>query len=213
MIQGITDFLHTILREFYHFSGNYGLAIILLTVLIRLVTWPLTSKQLASAKSMQELQPELKKIQEKYKGNKEKLNEETMLLWKKNKVNPVSGCLPLILQFPILIAMFRVLEHPQRLYDTIAGFSPYFLMLDMTQQDPTYILPILSAVTTYWQQKVMMTDKSQQMLLVMMPIMILFFSVSFQAGLVLYWVVNNLLSVGHHLFLNRVSAKGVADKE
>lgn len=208
MIQAITDFLHVILKHFYQFSGNYGLAIILLTILIRLVTLPLTGKQLASAKAMQDLQPELKKIQDKYKDNKEKLNQETMELWKRNKVNPLTGCLPLIIQFPILIAMFRVLEQPQRLYETIAGFSPYFLMLDMTQKDPTYILPVLSAVTTYWQQKIMMTDKMQQALLIAMPLMILFFSINFQAGLVLYWVVSNVLSVGHHYLLNRAPARG-----
>ncbi len=208
MIQAITDFLHVVLKELYQFSGNYGLAIIMLTILIRLVTWPLTSKQLASAKAMQELQPELKKIQDKYKDDKEKLNQETMELWKKNKVNPLTGCLPLIIQFPILIAMFRVLEQPQRLHETIVGFSPYFLMLDMTQKDPTYILPVLSAVTTYWQQKVMMTDKTQQALLIAMPLMILIFSVNFQAGLVLYWVVSNILSVGHHYLLNRAPARG-----
>jgi YidC/Oxa1 family membrane protein insertase len=208
MIQAITDFLHVVLKELYQFSGNYGLAIIMLTILVRLVTWPLTSKQLASAKAMQELQPELKKIQDKYKDDKEKLNQETMDLWKKNKVNPLTGCLPLIIQFPILIAMFRVLEQPQRLHETIAGFSPYFLMLDMTQKDPTYILPVLSAVTTYWQQKVMMTDKTQQALLIAMPLMILIFSVNFQAGLVLYWVVGNILSVGHHYLLNRAPARG-----
>lgn len=212
MIQAITDFLHVILKHLYEFSGNYGLAIILLTILMRLLTWPLTSKQLASAKAMQELQPELKKIQDKYKDNKEKLNQETMELWKRNKVNPLTGCLPLIIQFPILIAMFRVLEQPQRLYDTIAGFSPYFLMLDMTQKDPTYILPVLSAVTTYWQQKVMMTDKSQQALMIAMPLMILIFSVNFQAGLVLYWVVSNVLSVGHHYVLNRAPARGATGK-
>jgi len=208
MIQAITDFLHVILKHLYQFSGNYGLAIILLTLLIRLVTLPLTGKQLASAKAMQDLQPELKKIQDKYKDNKEKLNQETMELWKRNKVNPLTGCLPLIIQFPILIAMFRVLEQPQRLYETIAGFSPYFLMLDMTQKDPTYILPVLSAVTTYWQQKIMMTDKMQQALLIAMPLMILFFSINFQAGLVLYWVVSNVLSVGHHYLLNRAPARG-----
>jgi YidC/Oxa1 family membrane protein insertase len=213
MIQAITDVLHVVLKNLYQFSGNYGLAIILLTILIRLLTWPLISKQLASAKAMQDLQPELRKIQDKYKDNKERLQQETMELWKRNKVNPMAGCLPLIIQLPILIAMFRVLEQPQRLHDTIVGFSPYFLTMDMTKSDPYYILPVLSAVTTYWQQKVMMTDKSQQALLIAMPVMILIFSVNFQAGLVLYWVVGNILSIGHHYLLNRAPAKGATGEK
>ncbi|MBT9172459.1 MAG: Membrane protein insertase MisCA [Syntrophomonadaceae bacterium] len=213
MIQAITDVLHIVLKNLYQFSGNYGLAIILLTILIRILTWPLISKQLASAKAMQDLQPELRKIQDKHKNNKEKLQQETMELWKRNKVNPLAGCLPLIIQMPILFAMFRVLEQPQRLYETIAGFSPYFLMMDMTKADPYYILPVLSAATTYWQQKTIMTDKSQQAMLIIMPLMILVFSINFQAGLNLYWVVGNILSVGHHYVINRAPAKGATGEK
>lgn len=136
-----------------------------------------------------------------------------MELWKRNKVNPLAGCLPLIIQMPILFAMFRVLEQPQRLYETIAGFSPYFLMMDMTKADPYYILPVLSAATTYWQQKTIMTDKSQQAMLIIMPLMILVFSINFQAGLNLYWVVGNILSVGHHYVINRAPAKGATGEK
>lgn len=217
MIEAITRFLGEVLVFLYRFSGkNYGIAIILLTIFIRIVTWPLTQKQLASAKAMQDLQPEIKKIQEKYKDNKEKLNEETMALWKKHKVNPAAGCLPLIIQFPILIAMFRLLQKPE-LIGAIGNF--FFLGIDMTkalvqegvwQANPGYyILVLLSGVTTYWQQKIMMTDKSQQTMLIVMPVMILFFSVRFPAGLVLYWLVNNILSVVHHFLLARAPAKGV----
>jgi len=212
MIAAIVDFLNIILTYFYTLTGNYGVAIILLTVLSRIVTLPLANKQMSSAKAMQELQPEIKKLQQKYKNDKEKLNQETMALWKKHKVSPAAGCLPLIIQFPILIAIFQLLQDPARLVE--AGVvNTQFLLLDMTVPDPTFILPILSGITTFLQQKMMMTDKSQQAMLYVMPIMLLVFSIRFQAGLVLYWVVGNFLSIAHQYFLNRPKAKGVLEGE
>ncbi len=207
MISAIADFLNIILTFFYNLTGNYGVAIILLTILTRIVTLPLTNKQMASAKAMQELQPEIKKLQEKYKNDKNKLNEETMELWKKHKVNPAAGCLPLIVQFPILIAIFQLLQDPSRL-EAAGIVNTQFLFLNMTLPDPTYILPVLAGATTFLQQKLMMTDKSQQAMLYVMPVMLLVFSIRFQAGLVLYWVVGNLLSIGHHYLLNKPAAKG-----
>ncbi len=212
-IQPIVDFFHVILLYLYNFTGNYGIAIILLTVLTRIVTLPLTNKQMASAKAMQQLQPEIKKLQEKYKNDKEKLNQETMALWKEHKVNPAAGCLPLIVQFPILIAIFRLLASPERLYQDIPNFSPQFLLLDMIQPDPTFILPVLAGVTTWMQQKSMMTDGSQKMMMIAMPIMLFVFSIRFPAGLVLYWVVGNLISIGHHYLQNRPATKGVLKEE
>ncbi len=211
-IQPIVDFFHVILLYLYNFTGNYGIAIILLTLLTRIVTLPLTNKQMASAKAMQQLQPEIKKLQEKHKNDKEKLNQETMALWKEHKVNPAAGCLPLIVQFPILIAIFRLLASPERLYQDIPNFSPQFLLLDMIQPDPTFILPVLAGVTTWMQQKSMMTDGSQKMMMIAMPIMLFVFSIRFPAGLVLYWVVGNLISIGHHYLQNR-PAKGVLKEE
>jgi YidC/Oxa1 family membrane protein insertase len=213
IIQPIADFFHVILLYLYNFTGNYGIAIILLTLLTRLITLPLTNKQMGSAKAMQNLQPEIKKLQEKYKNDKEKLNQATMALWKEHKVNPAAGCLPLLVQFPILIAIFRLLQDPARLYLDIANFNPQFLLLNMTLPDPTYILPVLAGVTTWVQQKTMMTDKSQQMMMIAMPIMILVFSIRFPAGLVLYWVVGNLFSIGHHYLLNKPVAKGALKEE
>jgi YidC/Oxa1 family membrane protein insertase len=221
LIDTIAKFLGEILLFFYNNTGqNYGLAIILLTLVVRLVTWPLTSKQLSSAKAMQDMQPEIKKLQEKYKDDKEKLNQATMELWKTHKVNPAAGCLPLLLQFPVLIAMFRLLQQPA-LLEGIENVI--FLTMNMTvaavadgiwQTNPGYyIMVILSGITTYLQQKLMMTDKSQQTMMIIMPFMILFFSVRFPAGLVLYWVINNFLSVGHHYFLNKPSAKGAVSEK
>ncbi len=220
MIDTIAGFLGEILLIIYNNTGqNYGLAIILLTIFVRFVTFPLTSKQLSSAKAMQEMQPEIKKLQEKYKDDKEKLNKATMELWKTHKVNPAAGCLPLILQFPILIAMFRLLQEPA-LLEGIENVV--FLTMNMTiatiadgvwQTNPGYyIMVLLSGITTYLQQKLTMTDNSQKAMMIMMPLMLLVFSVRFPAGLVLYWVVNNLLSVAHHFLLNKLSAKGAVSE-
>ena len=171
MIAAIVEVLNTILLSLNEVTRNYGVSIIFLTLLIRLVTWPLTNKQLSSAKAMQDLQPEIKKLQEKYKNDKEKLNAETMELWKKHKVNPASGCLPLLIQMPVLWAMFQVLRHPPTgiaeqsfmllgidtriaLLSTIEGVTVW-------QQHPGYwLLVLLSGATTYFQQKLMIDRKS-----------------------------------------------------
>jgi len=115
MISAIVEVLNSILLAINGFTNNYGLSIIILTILVRVVTWPLMSKQLASAKAMQELQPEIKKLQEKYKNDKEKLNAATLELWKKHKITPAAGCLPLLIQLPILWAVFQLLKSPPEL--------------------------------------------------------------------------------------------------
>ncbi|MDW7650880.1 MAG: YidC/Oxa1 family membrane protein insertase [Bacillota bacterium] len=218
MITAIREYLNMILLFFDGFTGNYGISIILLTILIRLLTWPLTNKQLSSAKAMQDLQPEVKKLQEKYKNDKEKLNAATMELWKTNKVNPLTGCLPLLIQMPILWAMFQVLREPPANVSNfmLLGIDMRISVFALREAGQTfaissagyYLLVILSGVTTWLQQKLMMTDKSQQTMMIFMPLMLLYFSLQFPAGLVLYWVFNNLLSIAHHLMLNKKPAKG-----
>lgn len=218
MIQAITGILNQVLTAFFNFTNNYGISIILLTIVMRVVTWPLTNKQLSSAKAMQELQPEIKKLQEKYKNDKEKLNQETMELWKKHKVNPAAGCLPLIIQMPILFAMFQLLKNiPTDIPDAqlmFLGAHMHFSVGMLKNAPPQvwaashYLLVFLSGATTYVQQKMMTTDKSQAAMLIAMPLMLLYFSIQFPAGLVLYWVVNNILSIGHHYLLNKKPAKG-----
>lgn len=211
MIQPIVDILFEVLLYFYNLTGNYGVAIIILTIIVKVITFPLTQKQIKSAKAIQDIQPELKKLQEKHKNDKEKLNEETMKLWQEHKINPLAGCLPLIVQFPVLIAMFRLLQESETLFMNagIADFNKMLLFFDMTQPDITYILPILAGVTTFLQQKLMTTDQSQKALLYLMPIMIAGFSIRFPAGLTLYWVLQNVLSVGQHMLVNKPVLKGV----
>ncbi len=217
--QVIVDFLHQVLAYFYNMTGNYGWAIILLTVALKVVTIPLTQKQLQSTQKMQALEPERKKLQAKYKNDKTKLNQAMMDLWKKHNVNPAAGCLPLLVQFPVLIGIFRVLQQPEIMAETIENFSPLFLGIDMTALVSELSIPVMvlavvfSAASTFMQQWLMMSDKSQKAMLIVMPIMMGVFSYRFQAGLVLYWILNNLLSVVQHFFMKNPLLKGASEKK
>ncbi|SMC91384.1 YidC/Oxa1 family membrane protein insertase [Sporomusa malonica] len=207
------DFLSNIMQSaltfFYNLTAsagyaNYGIAIILLTIAIKALMYPLTVKQVKSMKAMQDIQPKMKELQEKYKGNPEKLNKELANLYKEAGVNPLAGCLPLLVQMPFLIAIFFAIRDYQ-----YAQLPPSFLwMTDLAQPDPTYILPILSALTTFIQQKQTTTEMTQQnkMMLIFMPIFIGYISLTFPGGLVLYWVVSNLSQIAQQWFMYRNSA-------
>jgi len=180
--------------------ANYGIAIILITLAIKFVLYPLTVKQVKGMKAMQDLQPKMKELQEKYKGNSEKLNKEMALLYKESGVNPLSGCLPLIVQMPILMGIFFAIR------DYHYAQMPSFLWIaDLSGPDPIYILPILSAATTYIQQKQTSTEGNAQtkMMMNLMPLFIGYISLTFPAGLVLYWVVSNLFQIGQQWWMYR----------
>lgn len=216
ILDPIVDFFQLMLTFFYSLTPNLGIGIILLTLIVKIITFPLNNKQMQSAKKMQKIQPELKKIQKKYKNDKQKQNQAVMEFMQKNKVNPVAGCLPLLVQFPILISIFTLLRDTQRL--EMISDSPFYLFpslefLNLTYPDPFYVLPILAGATTFWQQKIMMTDPNQKMMLYIMPAMLLFFSINFPAGLVLYWVLNNLLSVWQQLLIGRTDKEVEAAKQ
>lgn len=195
------DFLSNIMQTALTFAynltasagfANYGIAIILLTAVIKIALYPLTAKQVRSMKAMQELQPKIKELQEKYKGNPEKLNKEMAAMYKESGVNPLSGCLPLLVQMPILIAIFYALRDFKYLH------QPNFLwMTDLSLPDPTYVLPVLSAATTFIQQKQTTTEMTQQnkMMMIFMPLFIGYISLTFPGGLVLYWVVSNVIQI------------------
>ncbi len=182
---------------------SYGIAIILLTIGIKLILYPLTVKQVRSMKAMQELQPKMKEIQEKYKGNPEKLQKEMGNLYKDAGVNPLAGCLPLVVQMPFLIAIFFALQS----FD-YGEHQSFLFLAHLGQPDPTYILPILSAATTWLQSKQTMTDNSQQnkMMLIFMPLFIGYISLTFPGGLVLYWVVSNIFQIIQQYFMYRKPA-------
>ncbi|MBP2626767.1 MAG: rane protein insertase, YidC/Oxa1 family [Firmicutes bacterium] len=180
--------------------ANYGIAIILITLAIKLVLYPLTVKQVKGMKAMQELQPKMKELQEKYKGNPEKLNKEMAILYKESGVNPLSGCLPLLVQMPILMGIFFAIR------DYHYAHVPNFLWIaDLSGPDPLYILPILSAATTYIQQKQTSTDSNQQtkMMMNLMPLFIGYISITFPGGLVLYWVMSNIFQIAQQWWMYR----------
>jgi YidC/Oxa1 family membrane protein insertase len=193
----LIGFLQSILEFFYHISGtigleNYGLAIILMTIVIKLLLYPLTVKQVKSMKAMQDMQPEMKKLQEKHKKNPDVLQKEMAKLYKDSGVNPLAGCLPLVAQMPILMGMFYALRD-----FTYVGDPQFLWMSSLSNADPFYILPVLSALTTFIQQKQTSAEMNQQtkMMMIFMPLFIGWISCTFPSGLVIYWVVSNLMQI------------------
>ncbi|MBW6462806.1 MAG: YidC/Oxa1 family membrane protein insertase [Bacillota bacterium] len=231
MIDAIAQFFGVLISFIYDYVPNLGLAIIIMTVLVKIVTFPLNNKQIQSAKRMQQLQPEMKKIQQKYKDDKEKQNQAVSEFMKENNMNPLAGCLPLLVQFPILIGIFRLLREANEFLD-MSVINPYLFpsaqFIDLlavpnigfdnflSQISIYYIFPLIAGATTYIYSKMSMsTDSSQKMMLYMMPIMITVFSFSFPVGLVIYWIMNNVFSIGQHKFIvkmDQVKEDGKADE-
>lgn len=173
----------------------YWIIIILFTGVIKLLTFPLTRKSTKAMQRMGEMQPKLAALKERYKGDPKRLNQETMKLYKEAGVNPFSGCLPMILQLPLWWALFNVFRTTIQLRG-----APFLWIPDLSQPDtfPTEfiaILPVVMALTMFWQQKLTVKDPKQKMLVYLMPLIFFFFFKSFPAGLVLYWTVFNLLSI------------------
>lgn len=197
-------------------GGSFGLGILVATILIRTLTLPLNVKQIKSSKAMQVIQPELQKIRDKYKNDPQKVQQETMLLFQKNNINPLAGCLPLLVQMPILIAFYNAIIRTSEIREQS------FLWMQLGEKDPFYILPVLAALTTFLQQKMMgsamQNNPQMQMMLYMMPIMILVISMTLPSALALYWVYGNIYMIIQTYFLykdNRAtqkSPKGGASK-
>ena len=209
MFDSFIAFLQAILPVFYNISGyigfaNYGVAIILMTIVIKILLYPLTVKQIKSMKAMQDLQPKMKELQEKFKDKPEKLQQEMAALYKNSGVNPLAGCLPLLAQMPILMGIFFAIRD----YSYI-GDPTFFWLSNLSVADHIYVLPILSAVTTYIQQKQTMNDDNPQtkMMMYFMPIFIGYISINFPSGLVLYWVVSNIAQIIQQWWMYRDEAK------
>lgn len=183
-----------LLKFFYSIFHNYGVAIILMTIFIKLLMHPINLKSLKSMKAMQELQPKLKELQAKYKGNKERINQETMQLFKAHKVNPMGGCLPMLLQLPIYIALYKVLWNSIELYH-----APFFWFYkDLSAPDPYMITPIILGVFMVAQQKLMPSasaDPAQKKMMMIMPVMFTVFMIFLPVGLVVYILVNTVMTV------------------
>ena len=190
-----------VLKFFYGFIGNYGFAVILLTVCIKLIFWPLTQKSYKSMKGMQKLQPEMKKMREKHGKDKQKLNQEMMSFYKDNKVNPLGGCLPMVIQIPVFFALYRVLLGSIEL-----RHAPFMLWItDLSAKDPYYVTPLIMGVTMFLQQKMTPTnmDPTQAKIMLMMPVVFTFMFLNFPSGLVLYWLTNNLLTILQQYLIKR----------
>lgn len=208
---GIVTGLADILNFFHRYVGDYGVAIILLTVAVRVILLPLTIKQTRSMQEMQRVQPMLKKLQEKYKNDKQKLQEEMMKFYQEHKVNPLGGCLPLILQFPIMIALFRMLLNNP----LIKGAPFLFLISDLSKAAgnftlatwvasvPYYILVVLMIVTTYIPQKMMTSDPQQEKMMIFMSIFMAWIAWRLPAGVILYWVTTNIWTIGQQYIMVR----------
>jgi YidC/Oxa1 family membrane protein insertase len=204
------------LKFSHRFTHNYGLDIIILTILIKILFWPLTHKSYVSMRQMKKLQPKMQNIREKYKDDKEKMNQEIMQMYRTYKVNPVGGCLPMVLQIPVFFALYRVL------YSALAiRHAPFMLWInDLSAPDRLHVgfnipylggLPVLTllmGVSMFFQQKMSPTtgDPRQEKMMLMMPVVFTVFFINFPSGLVLYWLVNNVLSIGQQYYINKKAA-------
>jgi len=202
-----------LLNFFYKYVGNYGIAIILVTVLIKILFWPIAQKGLKSMKNMQKIQPKMAKLKEKYKNDSARLNQEMMNLYKTYKVNPLGGCLPMLLQIPVFFALYKVLLQAIEL-----RHAPFMLWItDLSAPDRLMIgvdipylggLPVLTLLmggSMFLQQKMTPSpaDATQAKIMMFLPVIFTFMFLNFASGLVLYWLVNNLLSIGQQYLINK----------
>jgi len=197
--------LFWVLKIFYSISHNYGIAIIILTILVRIPFIPLINKGQKSMKKLQDIQPKMAEIREKYKNDPQRMQKELMELYKKHKVNPMGGCLPMLLQIPVFFALYKVLLIAIELRN-----APFMLWIkDLSVKDPYYILPIIMGATMVIQQKMTPStmDPTQQKIMMIMPIVFTFMFLTFPSGLVLYWLVNNVLSIAQQWYMNKKLAK------
>ncbi len=199
----LLDWLHGLV-------GNWGIAIILLTVCVKAVLYPLSAAGYKSMANMRRVAPAMKRLQERYANDREKLSREMMDLYKKEGANPLGGCLPMLLPMPIFIALYWVLFESVEL-----RHAPFMLWIDdLSQMDPLFILPLLMGASTYWMQSLnpQVGDPMQQRMMKMMPIMFTVLFLFFPAGLVLYWLVNNVLSIAQQQYVYKQAEKAQAAK-
>jgi YidC/Oxa1 family membrane protein insertase len=183
----------------YSIIPNYGFAIILLTLVIKMAFYPLTKKQFEAMKMSQKIQPILKDLQAQYKSEPQKLQQEMMKVWKEHKVNPLGGCLPMLVQIPFFFAIFytvtgtafkEILAQP----DINTGLFSFWLS-NLAMPDKTFILPIVIGIATYLSQKMMTIDPKQAVIFMFMPFLMAFISLQMPAGALLYWAVSTIVSV------------------
>ncbi|HXW68551.1 MAG TPA: membrane protein insertase YidC, partial [Dissulfurispiraceae bacterium] len=197
--------LFWVLKLFYKLFHNYGVAIVILTTIVRIPFIPLVNKGQQSMKKLQDIQPRMAEIKEKYKNDPQRMQREVMELYKKHKVNPMGGCLPMVLQIPVFFALYKVLL----ISIELRGAPFIFWIHDLSSKDPSYVLPVVMGITMVIQQKMTPSsmEPAQQKMMMIMPVVFTFMFLSFPSGLVLYWLVNNLLSIGQQFYTNRKLSK------
>lgn len=202
VVKAVAKPIFYVLRFINDYTHNYGVTIILLTMMLKVLFVPLQYKSYKSMKQMQVIQPKVLAIQEKFKEDRDRLNKELIKLYRDHKVNPVGGCLPMVLQMPVFVALFNIL------YMTIDLRQAPFMawITDLSVQDPYYVLPIIMGVTMVVQQKITPTtmDPTQAKIMLMLPAFMTFLFINFPAGLVLYWLTNNVLTISQQLITDRV---------
>lgn len=220
---GFFNFLAKPLMKFlvilHSIMGNYGVAIIVLTIIIKIIFWPLSQKSYKSMDQMKKLQPLMAKIREKYKDDRQKMNQEVMSLYKTYKVNPLGGCLPMLLQIPVFIALYQGLlgsiELRHAAFISTLPFTDIVWLADLSAKDPLYISPIIMGATMLLQQKMTPSpgDPTQAKIMMFMPIVFTFIFLNFPAGLVVYWLCNNVLSIGQQWWMLRGSSSPAKAKK
>ncbi|MBP9490750.1 MAG: membrane protein insertase YidC [Aliarcobacter sp.] len=201
-----------LLQYIQGYVGNWGWTIVILTILVKLVLYPLSYKGMVSMNKLKELAPKMKEIQVKYKDDKQKQSMHMMELYKKHGANPMGGCLPLILQIPVFFAIYRVLLNAIEL----KGAEWILWVQDLAEMDPYFILPVLMGATMYLQQKITpnaMQDEMQKKIFQFLPVIFTFFFLWFPAGLTLYWFINNVFTIAQQYYINSIFERKRAEKK
>ncbi|RII28621.1 MAG: membrane protein insertase YidC [Geobacter sp.] len=192
--------LHS-LKFFYGYTHNYGVAIIIITVILKLLFFPLTHKSYKSMKEMQKLQPKMTELREKFKNDRDAMNKAIMELYQTHKVNPMGGCLPMIVQIPVFFALYKAL-----MFSVELRHAPFMLWItDLSGKDPYYVTPIIMGASMFIQQKMTPSnmDPMQAKMMLALPIVFTFMFLNFPSGLVLYWLVNNILTIAQQVYINK----------
>lgn len=208
----ITSVVQDIIRYFADLTGNPGWSIIIVTVLIKVITHPLTVRQLKSMEQIKIITPKMKEIEAKYKGQPQEYQRRVQELYRDNKVNPMAGCLPSLIPLPVLIVFFRVLQNREFVASLTGASAGFLWMRDFSIADPLYIMPVLSAATTWLSMAQTASDPSQKSMTIIMPLMMGWFATQMPSGAAIYWVVTNIVSIAQNWLIKRQFAaeKGVA---
>jgi YidC/Oxa1 family membrane protein insertase len=219
ILQPIIDASDAVLRFWHDIVGSWGVAIILLTFTIRLVILPLTFKSVKSMQKLQVLQPEIKKIQERYKEDRQRMNQEMMKFYQENKVNPLGSCLPLLLQIPFFISLFYLLRSDS-FRQEIEGSEKFLFIPDLAKPLTDHPVILAFMVVLYIGTQLIASlitsiggDKNQQRIMFALPFVFTIFIINFQAGLIVYWVTTNVWTIGQQLVVRKLYPKPELTKD